>query len=230
MTLEKYQTRTEKPLLGLSLAFVVILITQLLIPDGFSQISEVLEFFNWIIWALFVLDYFLCVYLAEKKWLWVMKHPLELLIVVVPFLRPLRLLRALPMVIQLFKKGRSKLSGRTLSIALLGLVMFVVPATLMLYFVESPVTNSKITNLGDAAWWAVTTVTTVGYGDIYPLTTVGRILSAVVMLLGITFIGILTAAIASWFVQEGQEEAESEISQVLRRLNELEVEIKKLQK
>jgi voltage-gated potassium channel len=227
--LKSYQTRTEKPLIALALVFVVVLMAQLFTSET-SSVFTVLEVLNWLIWSVFACDYAICVFLAEDKRNWVFKHPLELLIVIVPFLRPLRLLRVLPLVAQIFRKSRTNLSGRALRVATFGLVLFVVPATVVLYFIESQTKGSTVTSWGDALWWAITTSTTVGYGDIYPITAAGRILSSVVMLLGITFIGIFTAAIASWFVQDSKEEKTSELALILDRLDKIESEIKKLQK
>lgn len=69
-----------------------------------------------------------------------------------------------------------------------------------LYFFEYPA-NRGIQNIGDAAWWSIVTVTTVGYGDIYPTTPGGRIVAAAVMIVGIGFLGMFTAAIASIFIE-----------------------------
>jgi voltage-gated potassium channel len=64
----------------------------------------------------------------------------------------------------------------------------------------------------DGVWWAVTTMTTVGYGDIYPETTLGRIVAVSVMLVGIGFVAILTAALAQKFVERQLAAAEAEIT------------------
>lgn len=65
--------------------------------------------------------------------------------------------------------------------------------------------NSNIDDIGDALWWAVTTITTVGYGDRYPVTAVGRLVAAALMVFGIALLGVLTASIAAWFVRVVQE-------------------------
>ena len=62
---------------------------------------------------------------------------------------------------------------------------------LAMYFIEFNVKDSKITNIGDAFWWAIATVTTVGYGDVYPVTAEGRIIVVFFMLLGIAIIGVV---------------------------------------
>lgn len=67
--------------------------------------------------------------------------------------------------------------------------------------VERDVPEANIRTAGDALWWAITTSTTVGYGDQFPVTPTGRVLGGVVMLCGIALLGVVTASIASWFVR-----------------------------
>ena len=70
----------------------------------------------------------------------------------------------------------------------------------------------------DGMWWAVTTMTTVGYGDIAPGTTGGRVLAIVVMVLGIGFMAILTANIAAWFVERDKEAGDDDIRRQIAAL------------
>ena len=67
---------------------------------------------------------------------------------------------------------------------------------------EYNVPEAKIRTAGDALWWAVTTVTTVGYGDVYPITAAGRYVGVVTMLVGIAVAGSLTAAMASLLIRK----------------------------
>ncbi len=84
--------------------------------------------------------------------------------------------------------------------------------------------GGSIDSLGDALWWAVTTVTTVGYGDQFPVTPAGRGIAAFLMLSGIALFGVLTANIAAFFVEQDQEDDPivAKIDEVLRRLERLE--------
>lgn len=70
-----------------------------------------------------------------------------------------------------------------------------------LYLVEGNVPESKVTNLGDAFWWAIVTVTTVGYGDVYPVTTEGKIIASVLMIFGIAILGILISTLGASFIE-----------------------------
>ena len=83
-----------------------------------------------------------------------------------------------------------------------------------------------INHLGawDGVWWAVTTVTTVGWGDSYPTTTAGRIIAVIVMLVGIGFVAILTAAAAERFTRARSESADvaavrEQLDEITRRLD-----------
>ncbi|MFF3765123.1 potassium channel family protein [Streptomyces sp. NPDC001922] len=67
--------------------------------------------------------------------------------------------------------------------------------------------GANITSYPKAVWWSIETATTVGYGDLYPVTAWGRVIAAVVMLAGITTFGMVTAAIATWFVGKAQQDA-----------------------
>lgn len=92
----------------------------------------------------------------------------------------------------------------------------------------SAVEKGRHLSAWDGAWWAVVTVTTVGYGDTYPHTDAGRVVAIVVMLVGIGFIAILTAAAAERFLRAQREERrelegiERRLDEVLRRLEAME--------
>jgi voltage-gated potassium channel len=79
--------------------------------------------------------------------------------------------------------------------------MAVTMGALALYFQESNVEGTKITSLGDAFWWAIVTVTTVGYGDIYPVTAEGRIIGSLLMISGIAIIGVLISTLGAGLVE-----------------------------
>jgi voltage-gated potassium channel len=74
---------------------------------------------------------------------------------------------------------------------------------------ERGVEGSNIKNFGDGLWWAITTVTTVGYGDRFPVTSTGRVLAVCLMLVGISLMGVITASVAAWFVKMSQDDSNS---------------------
>lgn len=103
--------------------------------------------------------------------------------------------------------------------------------TFLMYSVESNVPNSEIKTLLDALWWCVATVTTVGYGDVVPVSNTGRIVALFYMFFGISMIAILMSVITNTFYKRRFEKQESEQkeqevtylkNQLLRRLSDLE--------
>ena len=77
----------------------------------------------------------------------------------------------------------------------------IIVGALAAYAVESGNPDSKITNLGDAFWWAIVTVTTVGYGDVYPVTTEGKIIASILMIIGIGVLGIFISTFGAALVE-----------------------------
>ncbi len=82
--------------------------------------------------------------------------------------------------------------------------------------VQSLVKKGDVHSVWDGIWWAVETVTTVGYGDVFPTSVAGRIVAMFVMLVGIGFISVLTATIASYFVE--QDSTSEELGETLHRI------------
>lgn len=93
-----------------------------------------------------------------------------------------------------------EVKNRLLYVVLLS-VITVTAGAFTMYVVEHNAPDSNITNLGDAFWWAVVTVTTVGYGDVYPITFEGRVIASVIMVIGITILGILISTIGAQFLE-----------------------------
>ncbi len=74
-----------------------------------------------------------------------------------------------------------------------------------MFYIENDAQPGKFENIGESMWWAVATLTTVGYGDIYPVTGMGKVISAIIAVIGIGFIALPTGIISSAFIERIQK-------------------------
>ena len=161
---------------------------------------------QWVSWIAFAIDLIYGLYKSESKTSYLKKHPLEIAAVLFPFLRPLRLMRVISfggLAIQKIAIGRQ--FAITIKVLIASIFIAYISAV-QITITERAVEGSNIKNFEDGLWWAITTVTTVGYGDRFPTTTEGRFLAAVLMFMGISLVGVITASVAAWFVRMGQED------------------------
>lgn len=210
--LHAWERRTDMPLTVVASAFLVVYAVQVLATRPGQTSWAVLEVVLWATWVLFVVDYVVRLTRARRRFRFVITHPIDLLVVLAPFFRFLRLLRLVAAVTTLGRVLRDDFRGRvgTSLVVAVSLLSFV--AALGVFEAERDAPESSITTFGDALWWVLTTITTVGYGDRYPVTTEGRLVAAGLMLAGIAVLGTVTAGIASWFLEHIGAEAAAERS------------------
>ena len=215
---------TEVPMLMLALAFLAAFVVGYL-PDVSPQLREDAWFVQDMIIAIFAVDLIVRFALAESRIRYLRSRWLDIIIVIIPFLRPLRLVMFLPMLMRALV-GVQRIMGpfRAAYVLVVGLITVFLSAGLMLVLEDN--SDGPIQTFGDALWWAITTITTVGYGDTFPVTSEGRALAAALMVVGISLFGVLTAGIAAYLVESATEEEEDEQSQkldeILRRLEAIE--------
>lgn len=171
-----------------------------------EDVQRSLDGLQWVVWAIFAIDVFTGLTMAPDKKRYLKSHPLEILSVALPVLRPLRLLRLIAiggLVIQKVAVGRQ--FAITLKVFLFSILVAYL-AAVQITITERSVENSNIKSFGDGLWWALTTVTTVGYGDKFPTTSEGRVIALALMLVGISLMGVITASVAAWFIKMSQHE------------------------
>jgi voltage-gated potassium channel len=197
------------------------------LPAGISQTLDTLDY---LIWATLAVEYMAKLYLAPDRLRFAGTHVLDLVLIAVPALRPLRALRLLR-VIRLSRAGvllvsalgrvRALVTHRGLHFVLLSVIgIIAVTAALEVVF-ESGAPGATITNYGQALWWAVVTVTTVGYGDMHPVTAAGQGVAVALMITGIGLLGVLTATVASYFVEQNSGREKQELSERLDRIENM---------
>jgi voltage-gated potassium channel len=229
----EWQRRAEWPLTALAVVFLVAYAWTVLDTDLSARTRWWLEALLWVTWGLFVVDYLARLSLARRRWRFVWRHLLDFVIIVLPMFRQLRVLRLVIVLTSLHRQVRTSFHGR-ISIYVGGATALVgFAASLAVYDAERRHPDASITTFGEAVWWTITTISTVGYGDRYPVTWQGRLVAASLMVAGIALLGTVTAAIASWFVEkintieDAMEDAEQrtqvdldEVMSELRRLHQ----------
>jgi voltage-gated potassium channel len=245
MTLERrehalraVERATEVPMLLLS-----ALMLPLLLGPFFFDLSAALQdgllLADWAIWGVFAIELGVKTYLSPVRAAYLRRHWFDVLIVVLPFLRPLRILRSTRLMrivgaMRIFSftaratdSARAVLVGHGLQYALLiGLLLMVACAGLVTLFEKD--STGEIQRFDDALWWGITTITTVGYGDLYPVTPEGKGIAAFLMLVGISMFSLLTANIAA-FLSQPKEKDTATLEEVLATLKRLEASVEELQ-
>jgi voltage-gated potassium channel len=214
--LARWERRTEWPLAAVAGLFLAAYAWPILNPTLIHSLRATCAAIVYIAWALFALDYVARVWLAERRLRFVGRHLPDLASVALPVLRPLRLLRLVALVRVLNRKATTGLHGRVAVYISSSAVLVIFVAALAELDAERGKSGTNIETFGDAVWWALTTVTTVGYGDRFPVTRDGRLVAVGLMLAGIALIGVVTAAIASWLIANVRE-AESDTQETLHR-------------
>lgn len=196
-----YERRTQIPLIVLAAAFLVVYAWPILDPGLPAAARTACSWVGVAVWVAFGADYVARLWLAADKWAFVRRNWLDLVILTLPLLRPLRLLRAVIALRAIGRRGVVWARGKV--VAAIGAAVAATGAVAALAVLDAERANpdANIQTYADALWWAISTITTVGYGDRFPTTTEGRMVAAVLMVSGIGLLGVVTASLASWFVE-----------------------------
>ena len=224
----------EIPLIVAALLTVPIIIVQ---ESNFGRSWEALAtVLDWCIWGMFLANVVIMLAVVPNRRRWLANNPMDVLIVVLtpPFLpASMKLARMLPLVRLIWLMVVTNRLRRLFSLQGLryaALIVFTVVVGGGVVFVA--VEPDQNLSTWDGLWWALETVTTVAYGDIYPTTALGRIVASVVMTAGIGFVALLTGALAQRFLygegtapERGTNEAE-----MTKKLEDLSLQVSQLRK
>lgn len=177
--------------------------------DIYAGLELVAEVIFWI----FAVDVVLrLIYLGKDIFTWagaigfIRQNWLALLALLLPAFRALRVLRVVIVLrgLQPFLKTRSSRVGTIVGVTF-PLILYT--AALSVFEAERYAEGSNITSFGDAFWWSITSVTTVGYGDRFPVTADGRFVATFLMIVGIGLFSSLTALLAAWVMGQKTEQS-----------------------
>lgn len=238
--LRRWEQRTDLPMIGLALVFTAGYAWPIIWPDTSPLALHRIEVLSVAIWVLFAIDLAVRLTLTDTRGRFLRRNWLDVLALLVPAIRALRVLRILALAGLIARRSKSGLRVRA-SIYSVGVAALLVFAGGLAATEAERGHDGNIETVADGWWWALTTLTTVGYGDRYPVTTTGRLVAAVLMLAGIGLIGVITATLASWFleqVQDTEEELEEQFEDAVAEPMQalaaevlaLRIEVSKLQK
>lgn len=203
---------------------------------GSSAWQQAAQWTNWAIWGIFLAEFVVVVVLADRRWAYTKRAWLDVFIIASSFpmlasalaytrllrlarltrvLRILRLARLATVITRGGSAARAMFRKRGMGYVLVLTLLLALGAGGLYSLVEGE------ESISSGLWWAVVTLTTVGYGDIVPSTSAGRAAGVVLMVLGIGFVAMLTASVAAHFVEEDDNELASEVRRLHERLDDV---------
>jgi voltage-gated potassium channel len=238
---ERFARATELPL-----AILALLIVPALVLEDRARTLQVRELaigINWVVWLAFCVEYLGKLVLAPTRRAYVRTAWFDLLIIVLspPFfvpqalqgvrairavrlLRLLRFVRAAAVAALGLRLANEVLRHRRFHYVALATAVVVGLGAIAIYAVEHG-SNSTIQSVSDGFWWAIVTTISVGYADVSPVTGEGRLIAVALMLVGISFLGVFTATVTSFFFDQGRsaevEALEKKLDQIGAKLDVL---------
>ena len=198
LAVQRWERRSTIPLAALALVYLALYAVEVL---GDARIVRLLDLvlISDLIWAIFIVDFVARFVMHDDKKLFLKRNVIELIGLILPFFRAFRMFRVVIAIGFLARAAQTLQSRINIYLGII-LPLLVFTCSLGVYDAEHDAPGATITNFGDAIWWALVTVTTVGYGDYYPVTFEGRFIAVLLMLSGLALVSVITVSFASWFL------------------------------
>ncbi|MZD06634.1 two pore domain potassium channel family protein [Streptomyces sp. SID5785] len=200
--LARWERRTAGVLAAASLLFLASYALRVLGHGLPGPLRDACLAVTFAAWSVFLVDYVVRRRLSGQRWpRFVRTHWLDTLVLLLPLLRPVRIVQAYDRVQLRHDRPRFSLHARVIVYAGVSTLLLGFAASLAVYHVERPAPGATIRTYGDAVWWACTTVSSVGYGDMAPVTPLGRLVAVALMGCGLALLGAVVGAFSSWLLQ-----------------------------
>jgi voltage-gated potassium channel len=218
-------------MLALCVYALAVLAVQALVPLE-PETRRIFSHADFAVCILFFIDFMISLAQAHNRWRYLYTWGWVDLLSSIPVIHGLRWGRALRIfrIFRLLRGVRAtkfiaifivnrRAEGAFLAVALLSLLLVVFGSIAVLHF-ETAV-NSNIKSPEDALWWAMATMTTVGYGDLFPVTSQGRLVGVILMIAGVALFGTLAGFFASWFLAPGERRERTDLDEILEEIEDL---------
>ncbi|MGY5010083.1 potassium channel family protein [Streptomyces sp. 900105755] len=199
--LNRWDRRTDLVLGVASLVFLGSYAVHVLEPNLPEAAHAVFLSLMYTAWAMFAVDYAVRWRLSGEGPGFVRRRWLDTLVLVLPLLRPVRVVRTYESIQRRRGEPRLALHARVAAYSALSISLLGFSGALAVYQVERSAPNANIRTFGDSLWWTCSTLSTVGYGDYVPVTTLGRFIAAGLMACGLALLGTVTGSFSSWMLQ-----------------------------
>jgi voltage-gated potassium channel len=196
--MKKWESVSAIPLAALALLYLALYAVEVLAHLDPATLWDFVLVSD-IIWGIFIVDFVARFFMSRHKGEFLKKNVIELIALILPMFRAFRMFRVL-VAIGFITRVAQSLQARIGVYLGLILPLLVFTCALGVYEAEHRVPGANITQFGDAIWWSFVTVTTIGYGDYFPITFEGRAIAVLLMLSGIALVSVITVSFASWFL------------------------------
>lgn len=197
----RWERRSEVPLGAASLLFLFFYAVLVLAHDLPEHWRDACLAALIATWALFAVDYAVRWRLSGQRLRFVRTHWLDSVVLALPLLRPLRIVKVYEAVQRRHGQPRFSLHARVIAYATLSVTLLGFAGALAVYQQERTAPGATILTFGDSVWWACSTLSTVGYGDVTPVTPWGRVIATGLMACGLALLGAVTGSFSSWLLQ-----------------------------
>lgn len=199
--LNRWQQASAWPVVALSCAYIAAYVVPIYFYPLGHSVADAFHIAEYVIWAAFIIDYLVQVQLATDKKYFFKHEWLSLLIVVFPFLRPVRAVRGLIFIRQATTRKQSLVRSLPVILASMAVLLVIIAGAAVLN-AERFAPGATIKTPSDALWWAVTALTTSGGGNLGPVTVEGRLIATFLLVFGLGLLASMTGYVASWVLHQ----------------------------
>jgi len=195
----RWERRSALPLALLALAYMGLWAFQVLAPLSSTE-WDIVEAFILLIWAIFIADFVVRLLLHADKKHFLKSNVIEITALILPSFRFLRVLRVIT-AIGIMTRVVQTIQGRVNIYIAMMLPMLVLAGSIGVLEAERNAPGATILNFGDALWFTAESIFTIGYGDFFPVTFEGRVISIVMMLAGYALLSVVAVNLASYLLR-----------------------------